>query len=84
MRAVALTPPQQRRLERLARRAGRTPKAMLKFVLRDGFDACEEDVQENLLADAEFAAGRSVSHEDSMNRARTTIATHTRRHKQAA
>lgn len=48
MKPLALTAAQQRRLERLARDAGRTPKAMLKFVLRDGFDACEEDVRESL------------------------------------
>jgi predicted transcriptional regulator len=84
MPLIALPPPEQRRLERLAKRAGRSPKAMLKFVLRDGFDACEEDVRENLAADAEFAAGRSVAHKDSMIRARAVIAAHSRRHKQAA
>ncbi|MEW6690199.1 MAG: hypothetical protein AB1452_14035 [Pseudomonadota bacterium] len=57
---------------------------MLKFVLRDGFDACEEDVRENLRADAEFAAGKSVSHREAMKRARAAIAAHGRRHKQAA
>ncbi len=50
MRQLALTTAQQRRLERLAREAKRTPKAMLQFVLRDGFEACEEDVRENLAA----------------------------------
>ena len=55
-------------------------RAMLKFILRDGFDACEEDVRENLLADAEFAAGQSVAHRDSMNQARAVIAAHSRRH----
>lgn len=84
MPLIALAPLQQRRLERLARRSGRTPKGMLKFVLRDGFDACEEDVRENLQADAEFTAGNSVSHKEAMNRARATIAAHARRHKQAA
>ena len=37
---IVLTPPQKRHLERLARRAKRSQKAMLTFVLRDGFDAC--------------------------------------------
>jgi len=36
-----LSPTQQRRLEKLARDAGRTPQAMLRFVLRDGFDYCD-------------------------------------------
>lgn len=84
MPLIALEPAQQRRLERLAKRAGRSPEAMLKFVLRDGFDACEEDVRENLQADAEFAAGKSIPHKEAMNRARATIAAHARRHKQAA
>lgn len=84
MPLIALAPLEQRRLERLAKRAGRSPRAMLKFVLRDGFDACEEDVRENGRADAEFAAGKSVSHKDAMNRACATIAAHARRHKQAA
>ena len=52
---------------------------MLKYVLRDGFDACEEDVQENLQGDAEFSAGNSISHRDAMTRARATIAAHARR-----
>ena len=84
MPLIALAPLQQRRLERLAKRAGRSPTAMLKYVLRDGFDACEEDVRENLAADTEFAAGKSVAHKVSMSRARAVIAAHSRRHKQAA
>ncbi len=69
-RQLALTTAQQRRLERLAREAGRTPKAMLQFVLRDGFEACEEDVRENLAADAEFASGKSFTHKEAMRRVR--------------
>ncbi|MSP97063.1 MAG: hypothetical protein EXR29_07545 [Betaproteobacteria bacterium] len=84
MEKLALSPAQQRRLERLAEEAGRTPKAMLKYVLRDGFDACEEDVHENLAADAEFAQGKSVSHAEALARARGVIERHERRNKQAA
>jgi predicted transcriptional regulator len=84
MRLIALSAAQQQRLQRLARSAGRTPKAMLKFVFRDGFEACEEDVRENLSADAEFAAGKSVSHKDAMKRARAVVESHAREHKQAA
>ena len=83
MPLIALPPTQQRRLERLARRAGRTPKSMLAFVLRDGFDACEEDVRENRHADAEFTSGKSLSHKNAMSRARASIAAHARRHKLA-
>jgi predicted transcriptional regulator len=84
MRLISLAPEQQRRLERLARRAKRSPRTMLEFVLRDGFDACEEDVRENLHADAQFAAKKSVSHAEAMKRARRAIAAHGRRHRQAA
>jgi hypothetical protein len=52
----------QKRLERLAASAGRTPQAMLRFVLRDGFTACEEDVAESLRADREVQEGASASH----------------------
>ena len=84
MKPLALTAPQQRRLERLARGAGRSPRAMLKFVLRDGFDACEEDLRESLAADAEFAAGKGVTHKDAMTRARAAIESRASKHKQAA
>jgi len=84
MKQLALTPAQQRRLERLASEAGRTPKAMLRFVLRDGFDACEEDVRECAASDAEFASGKGIAHKEVMRRARAVIVSHARGHKQAA
>lgn len=84
MKQLMLSLAQQRRLVRLARNARRTPKAMLKFVLRDGFDVCEEDVRESIAADAEVASGRSFTHREVMRRARAVIATHARGHKQAA
>jgi predicted transcriptional regulator len=40
MQSLTLTAAERRRVERLARDAKRTPKAMLRFVLRDGFDYC--------------------------------------------
>lgn len=61
----------QKRLERLAASAGRTPQAMLRFVLRDGFAACEEDVAESLRADREFQQGASASHTSVMQAAKT-------------
>lgn len=59
---TTLTKTDQKRLERLAARAGRTPQAMLRFVLRDGFAVCEEDIAESIDADREFSQGESVSH----------------------
>lgn len=60
----------QKRLERLAASAGRTPQAMLRFVLRDGFAACEEDVAQSLRADRELQQGASASHASVMQAAR--------------
>ena len=51
MRPLTLTPTQQRRIEKLAALADRTPEAMLRFVLRDGLEATERDVRETLEAD---------------------------------
>ncbi len=84
MKPMMLNLVQQRRLMRLARNARRTPQAMLKYVLRDGFEVCEEDVRESLAADMEVASGKSVTHKEVMRRARAVIATHARGHKQAA
>ena len=39
---------------------------MLRFVLRDGFDAVELSIKENAPADAKFAAGATVAHADVM------------------
>jgi predicted transcriptional regulator len=56
----------QTRINRLALASGRSPAAMLRFVLRDGFDAVELSIKENAQADAQFAAGATVSHADVM------------------
>ena len=48
---LALAKGDQKRLEQLAALAGRSPQSMLKFVLRDGFDAVEEDIRETLAAE---------------------------------
>lgn len=72
----ALTQTQQRRLLRLAREAGRTPQFMLRFVLRDGFGQCEDDVQAARMAAAEFAHSGTVPHQEVMNEAHATIARH--------
>ena len=63
----------QKRLERLAASAGRTPQSMLRFVLRDGFTVCEEDVSESLNADREFAKGEGLSHASVMQAAKKRI-----------
>jgi hypothetical protein len=42
-------------------------------VLRDGFEAVERSIQENACADAEFAAGSTVSNADVMRDALSAI-----------
>jgi len=73
LRPLILTAAQQRRLEKLAAEAGRTPAQMLRFVLRDGFDQCEDDVQAGRLADAESRRSGSVPHAEVQRRARALI-----------
>jgi predicted transcriptional regulator len=63
----------QTRISRLAHASGRSPAAMLRFVLRDGFDAVELSIKENAQADAEFAAGATVSHTDVMRDALNAV-----------
>jgi predicted transcriptional regulator len=76
MQQTTLSQMQQRRLIKLAREAGRTPQSMLRFVLRDGFEQCEEDVQAAHMAEAEIARSGTVPHRQVMTEARTTIARH--------
>ena len=72
-RPFALTPAQQRRLERLARDAGRTPGQTLRFVLRDGFEFCEWEVRESRAADAEAKRRPAVPDDEVQRRARQLI-----------
>ncbi|MSP96539.1 MAG: hypothetical protein EXR29_04795 [Betaproteobacteria bacterium] len=58
---IALPTRLSRRIEKLAREAGRTPDEMLKFVIRDGLEYCEyavKCVNEGL---ADLDAGRNVT-----------------------
>ena len=74
----ALTKAQQRRVEKLAREARRTPQAMLRFVLRDGFAICEEDVAAARSAEVELARSGTVPHRQVSDEARAVIARHAR------
>jgi len=71
--ATTLSKTDQNRLERLAQKAGRTPQAMLRFVLRHGFAVCDEDVAESIAADKEFLAGKFVDQRDVMKAARKQL-----------
>ena len=62
MPKVALAVPAgiSRRIEKLARDAGRTPAQMLKFVLRDGLEHTEYAVKEANSGLAELDAGTGI------------------------
>lgn len=76
MDILALSTTEQRRLERLAAAAGRTPKAMLKHVLRDGFDYCEYVVGAVNQGIDEANVGKLVASSDVRRKAREVIARH--------
>ena len=85
MRSLALTTTQRRRLEKLARDAGRTPQVMLRFVLRDGFDLCELEVNESIAAERDAMRHGYVPHEEVRRQTRAVIdAAHARKRRQAA
>jgi hypothetical protein len=71
--SLALAKGDQKRLERLAGLAGRSPKAMLKFVLRDGFDAVEDDISETLAAEGDIRLHGTVPHAEVMRSAKKII-----------
>ena len=72
-----------RRLEKLAAAAGRTPRAMMKFVLRDGFPETERVVASVKQGRADVAAGRTVAHNEVMRQGRELVSRHASK-KQAA
>ena len=84
MRQPVLTQAQQHRLVKLARETGRTPQSMLRFVLRDGFEQCEDDVKAARIAEAEIARSGTVPHQQVMNEAQATIARHARAQRRQA
>lgn len=65
-----------RRLEKLASAAGRTPRAMLKFVLRDGFTETERAVRAVQTGRADVSAGRTRSHTTVMAEADAVLSSH--------
>ena len=82
---LALAKGDQKRLEHLAEMAGRSPKAMLKFVLRDGFDAVEEEVRENLDAERDIDLNGGIPNDEARRRAKAIIETaHARKRKKTA
>ena len=70
---LALANGDRKRLERLAELAGRMPKAMLRFVLRDGFDAVEQDIREILTAERDVELNGAAPNAELARRARAII-----------
>ena len=66
---AALSAADRARLERLAARAGVSPEVIWPDVWLYGFEDTEESVEADLAADADIAAGRTVPHEEVMERA---------------
>ena len=81
MDTLTLSQTDTRRLEKLAHAAGRTPREVLKRVLRDGFDATEYAVK---AIRARMQSVERVSHEDAMQRLDELTKHHARNEKQAA
>ena len=80
---ITLTQTDLRRIDKLAKEAGRTPKAMLKFVLRDGFAETERVVAAVRCGRAAAAEGKTTLHGDVMQQARATVARHAAKQKAA-
>lgn len=85
MRPFVLSSSQQRRLEKLARDAGRRPEEAFRFVLKDGFEFCEWEVRESLAADEDVKRRGAVRDDEARRRARQVIETaHARRRSRKA
>lgn len=70
---ATLSQTDQRRLDKLAKAAGRTPQQALRFVLRDGFEVAERTVK---LVSARMKKGRTIPHEEVKQRLDALIAVH--------
>lgn len=75
-RPFSLSPAQQRRVEKLARDAGRSASETLRFVLRDGFEFCEWEVRESRAADAEAGRPAAVPDAEAQRQALAAIVAH--------
>ena len=70
---LALSQSDLRRLEQLAKASGRTPRAMLKYVLRDGFVATERVVAAVGAGRDDVANGRTTSNGAVMKQAKELV-----------
>lgn len=81
MTTLTLSQADARRLEKLAKEAGRTPKDVLKYVLRDGFDATEYAIK---AIKVRMQSVERVPHENAMQQLDNLLEHHAGNEKQAA
>ena len=85
MQSLTLTAAERRRVERLAHEAKRTPRAMLRFVLRDGFEYCSYVVKSVNEGITSLAQGeRTYSTDEVVKQARGVTEKHGARFHKAA
>ena len=84
MDPITLKPLMTRRLIKLAKEAHRAPEAMLPFVLRDGFEYCEQVVRSVNAGLADVDAGQVIPQHQAMAEIKRRLDAHTRRDKEAA
>lgn len=80
MNTLALSQNDMKRLERLAKAAGRTPRALLRFVLRDGFEETERTVA---ALRERMDSGARLEHADAMRQLDALMAAHAKSKKAA-
>lgn len=81
---AALSVEDRGRLARLAITADSTPEEIWPAVYRYGFDDMEQSVQADRDAEADIAAGRTMSHDDVMKAAWHAIDSHAQERKRRA
>ncbi|HEU0187627.1 MAG TPA: hypothetical protein VFR06_07020 [Gallionellaceae bacterium] len=80
MEAITLSQADTRKLEKLAQIAGRTPRALLKYVLRDGFEATEQAI---LKTTGRMRSDSRLAHQQAMSQLDRLIAGHGHKKKAA-
>jgi hypothetical protein len=81
MRPLALSPAQQQRLEELARDASRSPRSMMRFVLRDGFEFSEWVVRKSRASEADATRHGTIPNDVVMREAKEIIRAARDRHR---
>ncbi len=81
MDSLTLSQTDTRRLEKLAQAAGRSPRSVLKHVLRDGFEATEHAVN---AVTSRMQTNKRIAHEDAMQQLDQMMHSYGRGKKKAA